>query len=218
MYYFRSLCYNNHKLKSFLITLIFSECREVGCVDQSSNVTAKLIVTDATHVVRFAEEERLWSYEVDGSNNLDSRCIAFKNINTVQMLDDTPTTSPMATPTKEPTDSGDTPTISPVATPTKEPTDDPSDDSREDDGFYNCDEMNPCGVQENIAADKFYFPASDPAKYIQCGMSSEMCFVKTCGPGTHWDQEQLVCGWAGMNLYYSLLCSAGITSLCEYNK
>ena len=130
----------------------------------------------------------------------------------------TPTTNPVATPTKEPTDSGDTPTTSPVAMPTKELTDDPSDDSREEDGFYDCDAMNPCGVQENIDADKFYFPSSDPAKYIQCGMSSDMCFVKDCGPGTHWDQEQLVCGWAGMNLYYSLLCSAGITSMCEYNN
>lgn len=171
----------------------------MGCVDQPSNTTAKLIVMDATHVVRFAEEERLWSYEVDGSDNLDSRCIAFNRSTTVSP-EDTPT------PTKEPTDSGDTPTISPVAMPTKELTDDPSGDSREDDGFYDCDEMNPCGVQENIAADKFYFPTSDPAKYIHCGMSDEMCYVKNCGPGTHWDQEQLVCGWAGM------------TSLCEYNN
>lgn len=208
----------------------FSKRREVGCVDQSSNITAKLIVMDANHVVR------LWSYEVDGGDNLDPRCIVFNNGNTVSPddtpttspvvmptkeptgSDDTPTTSPMAMPTKEPTDSDDTQTASLAAMPTKEPTDDPSDDSREDDGFYDCDAMNPCGVQENVDADKFYFPSSDPAKYIQCGMSSDMCFVKDCGPGTHWDQEQLVCGWAGMNLYYSLLCSAGITSMCEYNN
>jgi len=167
---------------------------EVGCVDQSPNTTAKLIIMDATHVVRFAEEERLWSYEQDGSDNLDSRCIVIDNSNT-DSPDGAPTTSPVAMPTKEPTD-----------------------ESREDDGFYDCDAMNPCGIQENIDGNDFYFPASDPAKYVQCGMSSEMCFIRDCGPGTHWDREQLVCGWAGMNVYFSLLCSAGITSMCEYSK
>ena len=177
---------------------------EVGCVDQSPNTTAKLIVMNATHVVRFAEEERLWSYMEDGSDNLDSRCIVINNSNTPSP-DDAPTASP-----------DETPTTSPVAMPTKEPT----DESREEDdsGFYDCEQNNPCGVQKYIDNNQFYFPSSNPAKYVQCGMSAEMCFVRDCGPGTHWDQENQICGWAGMNLYFSLLCSAGIDSMCEYNK
>ena len=177
---------------------------EVGCVDQSPNTTAKLIVMNATHVVRFAEEERLWSYMEDGSDNLDSRCIVINNSNTPSP-DDAPTASPV-----------EAPTTSPVAMPTKEPT----DESREEDdnSFYDCEQNNPCGVQKYIDNNQFYFPSSDPAKYVQCGMSAEMCFVRDCGPGTHWDQENQICGWAGMNLYFSLLCSAGIDSMCEYNK
>ena len=187
---------------------------EVGCVDQSPNTTAKLIVMNATHVVRFAEEERLWSYMEDGSDNLDSRCIVINNSNTPSP-DDTPTMSPVAMPTKEPTGSDETPTASPVSTPIEELV----DESREEDtDFYDCEQNNPCGVQKYIDNNQFYFPSSNPAKYVQCGMSAEMCFVRDCGPGTHWDQENQICGWAGMNLYFSLLCSAGIDSMCEYNK
>ena len=192
---------------------------EVGCVDQSPNTTAKLIVTNATHVVRFAEEERLWSYLEDGSDNLDSgRCIVINNSNTPSP-DDTPTTSPVATsmPTEESTGSSDeAPTTSPVSTPTEEVIDESSRD--EDTEFYDCEENNPCGVQKYIENNQFYFPSSDAAKYVQCGMSADMCFVRDCGPGTYWDQENEVCGWAGMNFYFSLLCSAGIDSMCEYNK
>jgi len=169
---------------------------DVGCVDQNTTSTAKLIVmANATTIIRFAEEERLWSYQEDGSDNLDFRCMVINNSNTLSP-DDTPTASPVAMPTKEPAD----------------------ESRKEDTDFYDCEQNNPCGVQDYTANDQFYFPANDPAKYIQCGMSAEMCFVRDCGPGTHWNQERLVCGWAGMNLYFSLLCSAGIKSMCEYNK
>ena len=56
---------------------------------------------------------------------------------------------------------------------------------------YNCDDNNPC-TPENIAAGRFYWPHSDPTKFVQCDAHGG-CFVMPCGPGTVWDPVAYTC-------------------------
>ena len=46
-------------------------------------------------------------------------------------------------------------------------------------GAYDCDENNPCNA-ENAAAGKFYFPNSDPTKFVQCSEWGQ-CYIMPCG-------------------------------------
>ena len=64
-------------------------------------------------------------------------------------------------------------------------------------GTYDCDENNPCNA-ENAAAGKFYFPNSDPTKFVQCSEWGQ-CYVMPCGPGTVWDQSALTCNYPPKN-------------------
>mmetsp|Transcript_15169 Transcript_15169/g.28932 ORF Transcript_15169/g.28932 Transcript_15169/m.28932 type:complete len:165 (-) Transcript_15169:298-792(-) len=56
----------------------------------------------------------------------------------------------------------------------------------------SCDE-NPC-TKQNIKAGMFYHPHCDKKKkYLQCGARAGMCFERTCGSGTKWDQDMMAC-------------------------
>mmetsp|Transcript_24655 Transcript_24655/g.53740 ORF Transcript_24655/g.53740 Transcript_24655/m.53740 type:complete len:293 (+) Transcript_24655:182-1060(+) len=182
----------------------------VGCVDQPENTTAKLIVHNATTVVRFTKENRLWTVEDDGENSLDDRCGLFIldiGNGTAASGDDAPSTSPTFETSTSPT------YYAPSASPSTSLSSSPSEETSWEAGGYNCDDKNPCTV-ENFAAQKVYFPAQVPESYVQCG-SGGTCFVMDCGTGTMWDQELMTCVSAGQNVYLSLICQAlNMPSLC----
>jgi hypothetical protein len=58
---------------------------------------------------------------------------------------------------------------------------------------YNCADRNPC-TEENAIAGLFYFPADDPAEYIQC-TEWGACLEQTCPPGLVWDVAANTCNW-----------------------
>lgn len=56
---------------------------------------------------------------------------------------------------------------------------------------YDCGPNNPC-TAENAQNGKFYFPYSDPSKFVQCGQWGQ-CHIMPCPRGLNWDQTTLQC-------------------------
>jgi len=56
---------------------------------------------------------------------------------------------------------------------------------------YDCETNNPC-TPENAAMGLFYFPAADPATFLQCSEFGQ-CYVLPCPPGLVWSQPLLTC-------------------------
>ena len=58
---------------------------------------------------------------------------------------------------------------------------------------YDCNEFNPC-TPENAAAGQFYFPNTDPAKFVQCSEQGR-CWIMNCPNGLVWDVVDTTCNY-----------------------